>query len=66
MFVAGDDPAARATVTDLLGEIGWGPGRVVDLGGLAAARGMEMFVVLWWSITRALGTYELNVAIQRA
>jgi 8-hydroxy-5-deazaflavin:NADPH oxidoreductase len=66
VFVAGDDPAARTTVTDLLGEIGWGPGRVVDLGGLAAARGMEMFVVLWWSITKALGTYELNVAIQRA
>jgi hypothetical protein len=43
-----------------------GAGRVVDLGRLAAGRGTEMFLVLWWSITKALGTYELNVAVQRA
>ena len=50
----------------MLGELGCGPGRVVDLGGLAAARGMEMFVMLWWSMTQAFGTYELNIAVQRA
>ena len=65
-FVAGDDAAAKETVTALLGEIGWGAGRVVDLGGLRAARGMEMYVVLWWDMTQAVGTTELNIAIDRA
>jgi predicted dinucleotide-binding enzyme len=65
-FVAGDDTAAKETVTALLGEIGWGAGRVVDLGGLRAARGMEMYVVLWWDMTQAVGTGELNIAIDRA
>jgi 8-hydroxy-5-deazaflavin:NADPH oxidoreductase len=66
VFVAGDDPAAKATVTGLLGEFGWGPGRVVDLGGLRAARGAEMFVVFWLSITQSIGTYDFNIGIHRA
>jgi 8-hydroxy-5-deazaflavin:NADPH oxidoreductase len=66
VFTAGDDADAKRTVTGVLGELGWGPGRVLDLGGLTAARGMEMFVVLWWSMTQAVGTYELNIAVQRA
>ena len=66
LFVAGDDAAAKETVTGLLGEIGWGAGRVVDLGGLRAARGMEMYVMLWWDMTQAVGTYEINIAVDRA
>jgi hypothetical protein len=30
-----------------------------------AARGAEGFVLLWWSITQAYGTYDVNVAVQR-
>lgn len=37
-FVAGDDADARATVADLLAEIGFRP---IDVGGLAAARYLE-------------------------
>ena len=66
VVMAGDDADAKQLVTGVLGELGWGPGRVVDLGGLAAARGMEMFVMLWWSMTQAFGTYELNIAVPRA
>lgn len=65
MFVAGDDAAAKATVTGLLGELGWA-GRVLDLGGLRAARGMEMWVLLWLSLTQAVGTYDLNITVERA
>ena len=65
MFVAGDDAAAKEVVTGLLGELGWA-GRVLDLGGLRAARGMEMYVVLWWHAARALGTFDVNVAFERA
>jgi hypothetical protein len=66
VFVAGDDAEARKTVAGLLGELGWSPDRVLDLGGLRAARGMEMFVVLWWSLTQTVGTYDLNVAVEHA
>ena len=65
MFVAGDDAAAKDTVTGLLGELGWA-GRVLDLGGLRAARGMEMYVVLWWYAARAVGTFDLNVTVEHA
>jgi 8-hydroxy-5-deazaflavin:NADPH oxidoreductase len=66
VFVAGDDAAAKETVTGLLGEFGWGAGRVVDLGNLTMARGLEMFVLMWWSIAQAEGTFDLNIGIFRA
>jgi 8-hydroxy-5-deazaflavin:NADPH oxidoreductase len=66
VFVAGDDVSAKETVTGLLRELGWDAGRVVDLGGLTAARGAEMFVLLWWSMTQSFGTYELNIGVNRA
>lgn len=55
VFVAGDDGDAKAAVAGLLGELGWTDGRIVDLGGLTAARGLEAFVLLWWSIAQAHG-----------
>jgi NADPH-dependent F420 reductase len=42
-FVAGDDAAAKARVTDLLTAIGYRP---VDAGGLAAARALEHMAFL--------------------
>ena len=66
VFVAGDDAEAKATVSGLLGELGWPEGRVVDLGGLAAARGLEGFLLIWLSIAQAYGTFDLNIAVQRA
>jgi 8-hydroxy-5-deazaflavin:NADPH oxidoreductase len=66
VFVAGDDAAAKETVGSLLGEFGWGPGRVVDLGGLVAARGTEAYVLLWWAMTQTFRTPALNIGIYRA
>ena len=66
VFVAGDEASAKEAVTGLLGEFGWSAGRVVDLGGLTAARGTEMFVLLWLSMTRSFGTYDLNISVNRA
>lgn len=64
-FVCGDDDAAKAGAAALLGEFGWPPERVVDLGGIAAARGMEMYLPLWLSTMRALGTPRFNVTLAR-
>ena len=66
VFVAGDDASAKETVAGLLGELGWTADRVVDLGGLRGARGTEMFVLLWWSMTQTYRTSDLNISVDRA
>ncbi|HSE56164.1 MAG TPA: NAD(P)-binding domain-containing protein [Nocardioidaceae bacterium] len=66
VFVASDDEAAKATVVDLLGELGWPPERVVDLGGLSAARATEMYLPLWVTLMQRLGSADFNIALERA
>ena len=63
MFVAGDDAQAKAVVVGLLRELGWVD--VLDLGDLAAARGMEMWLPLWLRLMGTLGTAEFNLAVVR-
>ena len=62
MFVAADDASARARVAAFLREeLGWR--HVLDLGDLAAARAMEMYLPLW---IRLMGTLEgpmFNVSV---
>lgn len=50
MFIAGDDAEAKATVTKLLHEFGWG---VVDAGDLSKARLLEPLALLWIDYARA-------------
>lgn len=47
VFLAGNDAEAKAVVHGLLESFGWRPGRIRDLGGLDAARGLEMWLPLW-------------------
>jgi predicted dinucleotide-binding enzyme len=63
MFVAGNDAEAKATVADLLRSFGWRS--ILDLGGIEAARGMEMYLMLWLSLASAQGTATFNVKIVR-
>lgn len=65
VFVAGDDDDAKATVRSLLSEIGWPDEAIVDLGGIRAARGTEMYARLLFEVSDALGTYDFNLAIVR-
>lgn len=44
MFIAGDDPGAKATVIDLLAQVGWD---AADMGGAVAARAIEPLCMLW-------------------
>lgn len=53
VFISGDDPAAKAEVADLLRTFGWHD--IIDLGGLATARGTELMMPIWLSLTQALG-----------
>jgi predicted dinucleotide-binding enzyme len=63
VFVSGDDPAAKATVVELLQSFGHDD--VIDLGGIETARGTEMLLPLWLRLMGALGTAQFNVKVVR-
>jgi predicted dinucleotide-binding enzyme len=64
-FICGDDADAKREVTELLGSFGWPAEHVLDLGGIAAARGTEMYLPLWLSLYGSLGTGQFNIAVVR-
>lgn len=65
VFVAGDDPAAKATVTALLHQVGWPADAVLDVGALSAARGLEAGVLFWVTLRVALGHNHFNFHLAR-
>ena len=66
VFVAGDDADAKAVARDLLVGFGWEADEVLDAGGIAAARGLELYLPLWLSLMGSFGTPSFNVAVVRA
>ena len=65
VFVCGNDAAAKEQTTGLLGEFGWPPERVLDLGDLTAARGTEAYVMLWVRLWNVIGGPNFNISISR-
>ena len=65
VFVCGEDGAAKAEVVELLVSFGWPRESVVDLGGIQAARGTEMYLLFWINVMRTLQTAHFNVALLR-
>jgi 8-hydroxy-5-deazaflavin:NADPH oxidoreductase len=63
--LAGNDGRAKADVATLLGDLGWPDESILDLGELAAARGMEAYLLLWVRLMGALDTPMFNVRIVR-
>jgi len=63
VFVAGNDPTARATVADLARDLGWSD--VIDLGDLTAARGLEMWLPLWVRLSSYVGHPMFNIKVTR-
>jgi len=66
VFVCGGDAGAKGEVEELLGSFGWPAERIVDLGGIAAARGTEMYLPLWLTLYGKLGSGDFNIALERA
>jgi len=54
MFIAGDDDAAKATVTGLLEETGWD---VADIGGIEGSRWLEPMCLAWTYYGFRTGTW---------
>ncbi|MFF4548777.1 NADPH-dependent F420 reductase [Streptomyces sp. NPDC001435] len=66
MFLCGEDADAKEQVTALLGEFGWPAERVLDLGGIRAARSLEMYLPLWINLMQSLGHADFNVQVRTA
>jgi hypothetical protein len=64
LFIAGNDEGAKEKVTGLLQDFGWK--RVHDLGGIAAARGTEAYLLFWLATATALKNYDFNVRVVKA
>lgn len=65
LFMCGDDPGAKEMVLGLLASLGWPRGRVLDLGGIGAARGTEMLMPLWLGLMVQMGSPIMNFEIRR-
>lgn len=63
VFVAGNDPEAKAFVESTVLREWFGWTTVLDLGDIKAARGTEMYLPLWLRMWGALGTTEFNLAL---
>lgn len=63
VFVAGNDPEAKRTVTALLTSLGHTD--VIDLGDISSARGAEMYLPLWLRLVGALNTPIFNIKVVR-
>lgn len=63
VFVSGDDPSAKAVVTELLTSLGHTD--IIDLGDITTARGVELYLPLWLRLWGALGTPIFNIKVVR-
>lgn len=61
--ICGDDPIAKASVTELLERFGWTD--VIDLGDLTAARAMESYLPIWLRLMQATETPLFNTKVVR-
>ncbi|WP_329378585.1 NADPH-dependent F420 reductase [Streptomyces sp. NBC_01716] len=64
-FVSGDDATAKTVVTDLLADLGWPRGSILDLGGVETALATEHAAPLFFATIRSLGTVKFNICISR-
>ena len=66
VFIAGNDPEAKAWVEHRLLRDAFGWTSVIDLGDITGARGAEMYLPLWIQLWGAKGTGILNVKVLAA
>ncbi|NUP21754.1 MAG: NAD(P)-binding domain-containing protein [Streptomyces sp.] len=64
-YLSGDDEAAKRTVTGLLGELGWRPEWIEDLGDITTARATEAMILVVPHILRRNGLTPFAVSLAR-
>lgn len=58
-----DDEDAKRVTADLIGQFGWPAERIVDLGGLSAARGTEPLMLHLLPLHRSVGHLDFSFAV---
>lgn len=65
VFVSGNDIEAKAIVVRILKEwFGWR--EVIDLGDITTSRSVEMYMMLWRSIRKAISSQRFNIKLVTA
>ncbi|MFC5664916.1 NADPH-dependent F420 reductase [Kitasatospora misakiensis] len=64
-YLSGDDEAAKETVTGLLGDLGWQPGWIEDLGDITTARATEAMILAVPHLLRRHGFKPFAVSLAR-
>lgn len=65
VFVSGNDIEAKATVVRILKEwFGWR--EVIDLGDITTSRSVEMYMMLWRSLRKAISSQRFNIKVVTA
>lgn len=64
VFVSGDNPDAKAKVTEILRDwFGWKS--VIDLGDISTARGTEGYILLWLRLWGTVKSPDFNIKVVR-
>ncbi|MGW0432779.1 NADPH-dependent F420 reductase [Micromonospora sp. NPDC003197] len=64
-FLSGNDVDAKGVVADLLVDLGWPRGWIIDLGDVTTARWPESFILLVRPLVAALGPVPFGLTIAR-
>lgn len=64
-YLSGDDEHAKRTVTGLLGDLGWQPERIEDLGDITTARATEAMILVVPHVLRRHGFKPFAVSLAR-
>ena len=65
VFVAGEDEDAKEVARDLLTQLGWPRAHIIDLGGIRASRGTEMYMALWLALDGTFQSGNFNIRVVR-
>ncbi len=65
VFLSGDHDDAKATVRTLLADLGWTGDSIVDLGGIATAKAVEYYFVLFFALMQANKGPQFNIKFVR-
>ncbi|MGH2638673.1 MAG: NADPH-dependent F420 reductase [Rhabdochlamydiaceae bacterium] len=64
VFICGNDPQAKVKVSEILESFGWKS--PIDMGGISAARGLEMLLPIWVGLFGLYQTPNFNFRIARS
>ncbi|MFC9431295.1 NADPH-dependent F420 reductase [Streptomyces sp. NPDC056987] len=65
VYVSGNDGPAKRAVTGLLGDLGWQPGWIEDLGDITTARATEAMILVVPPVLRRHGFRPFAVSLAR-